>query len=66
MLHELKEMIGKTGKVIDVYGGYEITIDQIEKFPWHKVCMLLLDYSFEVWMVRSNSKLIIMSKPATE
>ncbi len=35
-------------------GGYEITITDIEKFPRYNVCILLLDATFEVWMVKSG------------
>ena len=59
-------MIGNNGKVEDVYGGYEIMVNNIDKFPWYKIFMFLLESSFEVWMVKSNSKLIIMSKPAVD
>ena len=66
MLQDLKNMIGNNGKVEDVYGGYEIMVNNIDQFPWYKIFMFLLESSFEVWMVKSNSKLIIMSKPAVD
>ena len=66
MLQDLKDMIGNDGEVEDVYGGYEIMVNNIDKFPWYKIFMFLLELSFEVWMVKTNSKLIIMSKPAVD
>lgn len=66
MLQDIKDMIGNNGKVEDVYGGYEIMVHNIDQFPWYKIFMFLLESSFEVWMVKSNSKLIIMSKPAVD
>ena len=66
MLQILRDMIQDTGRVEEVYGGYEIVIDNAEEFPWYKICTILLESYFEVWIVKSNSKLIIMSKPAVD
>jgi hypothetical protein len=66
MLQMLRDMIGKTDSINEVYGGYEITVNNKEKFPWYETCNFLLDSSFEVWMVKSESNLIIMSKPAVD
>lgn len=66
MLESIREMVGEAGKVEEVYGGYEITVDEIETFPWYKICNLLLDASYEVWMMKSGEKLLIMSKPAVD
>lgn len=66
MLEYLRNMVGKTGKVEEVYGGYEITVDEIDKFPWYKICNFMLESSYEVWMMKSDAKLLIMSKPAVD
>ncbi len=66
MLELLRDIIGEAGTVEDVYGGYEITVNESEKFPWYKVCNLLLDASYEVWMAKSGVKLFIISKPAVD
>lgn len=66
MLEELINMVGNSGRVITVAGGYEIAISNVEEFPWYKVCMFLLDSSFEVWMVKSGSNIILMSKPVLD
>ena len=66
MLQMLRDMIDKAGNVNEVYGGYEITVNNKEKFPWYEICNFLLDSSFEVWVEKSQSNLIIMSKPAVD
>jgi hypothetical protein len=66
MLQMLRDMIDNAGNVNEVYGGYEITVNNKEKFPWYEICKFLLDSSFEVWVVKSESNLIIMSKPAVD
>lgn len=66
MLYELRDMIAQSGRVEEVYGGYEIMITDTEHFPWYKVIYFLLDSSFEVWMERTEYGLLIMSKPAVD
>ena len=66
MLQILRNIIGDTGSVGEVYGGYEIIVNNKEKFPWDETFTYLLDSSFEVWMVKSETSLIIMSKPAVD
>jgi hypothetical protein len=66
MLQILRNIIGDTGSVGEVYGGYEIIVNNKEKFPWNETFSYLLDSSFEVWMVKSETNLIIMSKPAVD
>jgi hypothetical protein len=66
MLQILRDMVGETGSVGEVYGGYEITVKNKEKFPWYETCNFLLDSSFEVWMVKSETSLVVMSKPAVD
>jgi hypothetical protein len=66
MLEILSNLVADTGKVTEVYGGYEVIINSAETFPWYKVCKILLEHSFEVWMVKSDSDIILMSKPAID
>jgi hypothetical protein len=66
MLYELRDMIDRSGKVEEIYGGYEIAITDTEHFPWYKVINFLLDSSFEVWMNKTEYGLLIMSKPAVD
>ena len=66
MLYELRDMVAQSGRVEEVYGGYEIMITDTERFPWYKVIFFLLDSSFEVWMERTEYGLLIMSKPAVD
>jgi len=66
MLDELRDMIAISGRVEEVYGGYEITITDTEHFPWYRVINFLLEGSFEVWMNRTEEGLLIMSKPVVD
>jgi len=59
----LKKTIGTTAKVVENYGGYEITVTDITKFPWFDVFSLLLDAGFQVWIDKKNLHIQIMSKP---
>ena len=59
----LKSKVGKTGKIVEDYGGYEITVTDNEKFPWVEVFSLLVDSGFQVWINKKNSYIQIMSKP---
>ncbi|MDH3278248.1 MAG: hypothetical protein OEL77_04820 [Nitrosopumilus sp.] len=59
----LKKTIGTTAKVVEDYGGYEITVTDKEKFPWFDVFLLLLDSGFQIWIDKKNSHIQIMSKP---
>ncbi|HUT05725.1 MAG TPA: hypothetical protein VMW74_03430 [Nitrosopumilaceae archaeon] len=63
MFLNLKKIIGSTAKIIENYGGYEITITDDEKFPWVDVFSLLLDSGFQVWIDKRNSHIQVMSKP---
>jgi hypothetical protein len=66
MLYELRDMISKSGRVGEIYGGYEITITDTKHFPWYKVIYFLLESSFEVWIEKTEYSLLIMSKPAID
>jgi hypothetical protein len=66
MLYELRDMISKSGRVEEIYGGYEITITDTGRFPWYKVTYFLLESSFEVWIKKTEYGLLIMSKPAID
>jgi hypothetical protein len=37
MLYKLRDMISKSGRVEEIYGGYEITITYTGHFPWYRV-----------------------------
>lgn len=66
MLIKLKGLVGESGIVSELYGGYEITVLDTNVFPWEGVFNLLLDASYEVWITRSLNKLVILSKPPVE
>lgn len=59
----LKKIIGTTAKIVENYGGFEITVTDIKKFPWVDVFSLLLDSGFQVWIDKKNSHIQVMSKP---
>jgi hypothetical protein len=66
LLNDLKNLVGKSGEVKELYGGYEIIVNDPELFPWQSVFNLLLDASYEVWISRPLDKLIILSKPPVD
>ncbi|MBI4258294.1 MAG: hypothetical protein HY619_05000 [Thaumarchaeota archaeon] len=61
----LEGMIGDTGNVRDEYGGFDITVVDPDRFPWHGVLKLLTE-SFEVWVDRREQGLAITAKPRAE
>lgn len=63
MLQILREKIGDSGKTVEDYGGYEITVTDEKKFPWKDVFETLIDSGFQVWIHKQNSHLQIISKP---
>jgi hypothetical protein len=62
----LRNLIGKSGHVDELYGGYEITVHDAELFPWKSVFDLLLKESHDIWVTRSGDKMIILTKPPRE
>lgn len=66
LLKDLKKLIGEVGAVEEAYGGYEITINDADNFPWLNVFNLLLGASYDVWITRRADKLVILSKPFVE
>ena len=63
MLQILRDKIGDTGKTLEDYGGYEITVIDEKKFPWKDVFEILIDSGFQVWIDKKNSQIQIISKP---
>ncbi|WP_299291163.1 hypothetical protein [Nitrosopumilus sp.] len=63
MYQRLIERVGSTGKVIEDYGGYEIIVTDNKEFPWFDVFNLLVENGFQIWIVKENDHLQIMSKP---
>ena len=66
MLQELVDAIGASGRVEEEYGGYQITIRDVEAFPWYKIFSMLLESSFEVWLEKTEGSLQIVSKPVVD
>lgn len=66
MLIGLKSLIGNSGKVEELYGGFEITVLDEALFPWQGVFDLLLDLAHDIWVTRPTDKVIILTKPPRE
>ncbi len=62
MTSELVKIVGSSGEVLDVGGGYGITILETVEFPWGTVLDRLLK-SLDVWIERREGKIVILSKP---
>jgi len=65
-LKNLEEMVGSAGFVSSEYGGYEITVVDPPTFPWYDVFIFLLNLSFDIWIVRKDESVIILSKTPHE
>ena len=63
----LEEIVGKTGRVVPLYGGYEIEVGKPDEFPWREVFEELLRSGLDVWIKRLEDRgtIVIMSKPAS-
>jgi hypothetical protein len=68
MLQDLRDAIGTSGRVEEEYGGYQITIQDAERFPWYRIFNMLLESSsFDVWLEKSEEdRLQIVSKPVID
>jgi len=53
----LKKKIGNTANVVEDYGGYEITVNDNENFPWNEIFSLLIDSGFQIWINKKNSQI---------
>jgi len=62
----IEELVKDRGKVALSCGGFEITIKEPQKFPWHEVFETLLNASFDVWVIGKEGKTTICSKPITD
>jgi hypothetical protein len=51
MLQDLRDAIGTSGRVEEEYGGYQITIQDLECFPWYD-----LQHAFGLIIVRSMAR----------
>lgn len=63
MLQILRDKIGVTGKTIEDYGGYEITVIDHKKFPWNEIFEVLIDSGFQIWIDKKDSQIQINAKP---
>lgn len=65
-VERLKDMVGDTGDVNSVYGGFEIRIVKPTLFPWYKVFNQLIEIGQEVWISKIEGKMSIISKPKVQ
>jgi len=66
LIEDLTKLVGETGSVSDMSGGYEITVLDEDNFPWKVVFDVLLKAAHQVWMTRASDRLMILSKPPVE
>ena len=60
---ELIRLIGDTGTLQEMMGGYKIAIYHSRAFPWDDVFKTLLYRDFQVWVTRRKADLFIEAKP---
>ena len=60
---ELVYLIGETGGVDEVMGGYRIRIYHTRAFPWDEVFKVLLFRDFKVYVSRHKADLFIEAMP---
>ena len=60
---QLTYLIGDTGGIQDVMGGYKIKIFHTLGFPWDEVFKLLLFRDFKVYVSRHKADLYIEAHP---
>ena len=58
----IKELIGDSGTLSIVYGGYEIRVIDQKNFRWAEIMEWLLKCGCEVYVFRKNDYIIIKSK----
>jgi hypothetical protein len=62
----LNKVVGSTGKIAKVYGGYEITISDPITFPWRDVIMTMYNMGYDVWISKKDDAYCIVCKLKTE
>ena len=60
---ELTHVIGDTGIVQDLLGGYRILVYHTRMFPWDDVFKLLLYRDFQVSLGHHKADIFIEAKP---
>lgn len=60
----LQELAGDLGKIVPMYGGYEIEVLEAGNFPWHEVFEKLISCHMTISVIWLESKniLAIISK----
>jgi len=60
---ELTYLVGDTGSVTDVMGGYRIKVDHTRGFPWDDVFKVLLYRGFKVYVTNRKADLYVEAQP---
>ena len=60
---ELKFVMGDTGGLNEVMGGYRIKVYHTRAFPWDEVFKLLLYRDFKVYVTRHKADIYIEAQP---
>lgn len=65
-LDELRVLVNGYGEIEEEYGGYAIKVVDGYRFPWSKICSLLVGLNHEVWIERRGEHLYVVSKPLAD
>jgi hypothetical protein len=62
----LEQIVGDTGKVNPVLGGYEVDVLDPSRFPWSDVFRLLVvETQLEVWISKKDGGLTVVCEQPT-
>jgi hypothetical protein len=62
-VEKLKKIVGDTGQVNSVYGGFEIKVIRPKTFPWYRLIDSLIGIGQRVWVEKKEDTLYITSEP---
>jgi len=60
---ELTNLMGDTGGLNEVMGGYRIKVYHTRAFPWDEVFKVLLYRDFKVYVTRHKADIYIEAQP---
>ncbi len=58
----LETITGSAGMVEMEYGGFAITVVDAASFPWYDVFSFLTGASFDIWVEKRDTNLVIKAK----
>jgi len=62
----LSQQVADTGNVAAVYGGFEISVNDEDAFPWASVLRHLLESDHEVWVETRDGQLVIVTQASID